>query len=69
LTGEDALVLAWAGTAPARGAAASGAPVELPAAPGRRDGSGVPGSQAVAACAGPVALRVPANAADVPAVE
>lgn len=69
LKGEDALVLAWAGTAPARGAAASGAPVELPAATGRRDGSGVPGSQAVAACAGPVALRVPASAADVPAVD
>ncbi|MDO9455798.1 DNA topoisomerase (ATP-hydrolyzing) subunit A, partial [Nocardioides sp.] len=31
LKGEDTLVLAWAGTAPARGAAASGAPVDLPA--------------------------------------
>ena len=58
LKGEDALVLAWAGSAPARAAAASGAPVELPDATGRRDGSGVPGSQPIAACAGPVAARL-----------
>lgn len=58
LKGEDALVFAWAGTAPARAAASSGAPIELPEANGRRDGSGVPGSQPIAACAGPVALRV-----------
>jgi DNA gyrase subunit A len=59
LKGEDTLVLAWAGTAPARAAAASGAPVELPAADGRRDGSGVPASQPVVAVAGPLALRLP----------
>jgi DNA gyrase subunit A len=58
LKGEDSLVLAWAGAAPARAAAASGAPVELPEATGRRDGSGVPGSQPIIACAGPVAARV-----------
>ena len=58
LKGEDALVLAWAGTAPARAAAASGAPVELPPATGRRDGSGTPGSQPIAAVAGPLALRL-----------
>lgn len=58
LKGEDTLVFAWVGVAPARAAAASGAPVELPAATGRRDGSGVPGSQPIAACAGPVAARV-----------
>jgi DNA gyrase subunit A len=55
LKGEDTLVLAWAGAAPARAAAASGAPVDLPEATGRRDGSGTPGSQPIAACAGPVA--------------
>ena len=55
LKGEDTLVLAWAGAAPARAAAASGAPVDLPAATGRRDGSGAPGSQPIAAVAGPVA--------------
>ena len=60
LKGEDALVFAWAGTAPARAAATSGAPVDLPEATGRRDGSGTPGSQPIAGCAGPVALRVPA---------
>ena len=58
LKGEDALLLAWVGTAPVRAAAASGAPVPLPPADGRRDGSGVPVPQPVLACAGPVALRV-----------
>ncbi len=61
LKGEDTLVLAWAGAAPARAAAASGAPVDLPAATGRRDGSGLPGSQPIAACAGPLATRLPAT--------
>ncbi len=58
LKGEDALVFAWAGTAPARAAAASGAPVELPEANGRRDGSGVPASQPIVACAGPLSARL-----------
>ena len=40
LKGEDALVLAWAGPGPARGATEAGTPVELPTATGRRDGSG-----------------------------
>jgi DNA gyrase subunit A len=40
LKGEDALVLAWAGPSPARGATEAGTPVELPPAVGRRDGSG-----------------------------
>jgi DNA gyrase subunit A len=60
LKGEDTLVFAWAGAAPARAAATSGAPVDLPAADGRRDGSGVAGSQPIAACAGPVAVRLAA---------
>jgi DNA gyrase subunit A len=58
LKGEDTLVFAWAGDVPPRAAAASGAPVELPEATGRRDGSGVPGTQPIAACAGPVAARL-----------
>jgi len=57
LKGEDTLVFAWAGRAPARAAASSGAPVDLPEANGRRDGSGTPGSQPIIACAGPVAER------------
>ncbi len=64
LKGEDTLVLAWAGRGPARAAATSGAPVELPAPTGRRDGSGVPGSQPIAACAGPVALTVGSESSD-----
>src|SRR5689334_16484517 len=40
LKGEDTLVLAWAGPGPARGATDAGVPVNLPAADGRRDGSG-----------------------------
>ncbi len=54
LKGEDVLVLAWAGNGPARAAAASGAPVDLPEATGRRDGSGIPGHQPILAVAGPV---------------
>ncbi len=49
LKGEDTLLLAWAGLAPARAAAASGAPIDLPAPEGRRDGSGVPAGQPIAA--------------------
>jgi DNA gyrase subunit A len=63
LKGEDTLVLAWAGAGPARAAATSGAPVDLPGATGRRDGSGVPGPQPIAAVAGPVR---PAPAAPTP---
>jgi len=54
LKGEDTLVFAWAGPAPAMAAAASGAPVDLPEADGRRDGSGTPGSQPITAAAGPL---------------
>lgn len=51
LKGEDALLLAWVGPQPAVAAAASGSPVDLPAADGRRDGSGVPAGQPIAAVA------------------
>ncbi|PVG83694.1 DNA topoisomerase IV [Nocardioides gansuensis] len=60
LKGEDTLVAAWAGPAPARAAADSGAPIVLPEANGKRDGSGLPGSQPIAAVAGPVALQLAA---------
>jgi DNA gyrase subunit A len=52
LRGEDQLVLAWVGAAPARAATAAGVPVDLPAPDGRRDGSGSPLPQPVAAVAG-----------------
>ncbi|MCI0689010.1 MAG: DNA topoisomerase IV, partial [Sporichthyaceae bacterium] len=49
LKGEDTVLLAWAGPAPARGAAATGVPIELPAPTGKRDGSGTPVAQPLAA--------------------
>jgi DNA gyrase subunit A len=52
LKGEDMLALAWAGPGPARGATAAGAPVELPPAAGRRDGSGERVRQLLAAVGG-----------------
>ena len=52
LRGEDVLLVAFAGPGPARAAAASGAPVDLPSATGRRDGSGTPAAQPIAAVAG-----------------
>ncbi len=53
LKGEDVLMLAWAGPEPAWAAAPSGAPVELPAPDRRRDGSGVPAPQPIAAISSP----------------
>jgi DNA gyrase subunit A len=49
LKGEDTLLLGWVGPAPALAAAASGSPVELPALDPRRDGSGTPAGQPIAA--------------------
>ncbi len=54
LKGEDRLLLAWAGAAPARAAAASGVPVELPTLDERRDASGAAVRQAFVAVGGPV---------------
>jgi len=54
LRGEDTLLLGWAGPGPARAAAASGAPIDLPEPDGRRDGSGVPAAQPIAAVAAPL---------------
>ncbi len=54
LKGEDTLILAWAGAAPARAATKNGTPVELPEQDPRRDGSGTPLTTAVASLAGPV---------------
>ncbi|MDR1079128.1 MAG: DNA topoisomerase IV, partial [Propionibacteriaceae bacterium] len=49
LKGEDSLLLAWAGPAPAVAAAASGSPVPLPTPDSRRDMSGAPAAQPIAA--------------------
>jgi len=51
LKGEDTLLLAWAGGTPAAAASPSGTPVDLPPATGRRDGSGTPTMQPIAAVA------------------
>ncbi|MEU5435073.1 DNA topoisomerase IV subunit A [Streptomyces sp. NPDC020719] len=53
LKGEDMLVLAWAGAAPARAAQANGAPAELPEPDPRRDGSGTPLAHPITDLAGP----------------
>ncbi|HET7326131.1 MAG TPA: DNA topoisomerase IV subunit A [Nocardioidaceae bacterium] len=59
LRGEDRLLLGWAGPSPATAAAASGAPVDLPEPTGRRDGSGTPAPQPIAAVAAPAAFLLP----------
>ncbi|KQV70077.1 DNA topoisomerase IV [Nocardioides sp. Root122] len=64
LKGEDTLVAAWAGPGPARAAASSGAPIDLPEANGRRDGSGVPAPQPIDAVASPVAAQVAGPGSD-----
>ncbi|MDN3292667.1 DNA topoisomerase IV subunit A [Streptomyces ficellus] len=53
LKGEDVLVLAWAGAAPARAAQKNGTPVDLPEMDPRRDGSGTPLAKPVDVVAGP----------------
>jgi DNA gyrase subunit A len=52
LRGEDTLILAWVGSGPARAAAASGVAIKLPEEFGRRDGSGTPAPQPIAAIGG-----------------
>jgi DNA gyrase subunit A len=59
LKGDDRLLFGWAGPGPAIGAAASGAPVDLPEPTGRRDGSGMPAPQPIVAVAGPAACLTP----------
>ena len=56
LKGEDVLLLGWAGPGPALAAAASGTPITLPPADGRRDGSGSPASQPIAAAGSPAGV-------------
>jgi len=54
LKGEDLLILAWVGAAPAGAAAANGVPLDLPTTDLRRDGSGTQLRQPIAAVAGPI---------------
>ena len=55
LRGEDQLLFAYAGAVPLRAAAPNGVPLDLPAAQGKRDGSGIPLPQPLSAVAGPPA--------------
>ena len=57
LKGEDMLVMAWAGPAPAVAATDKGAPVPLPDPVGKRDGSGTALSRQIAVLGG--SARVP----------
>jgi len=57
LKGEDVLVMAWAGAAPAVGATDAGSPMFVPDPVGRRDGSGEPLRRQLAVIGG--AARVP----------
>ncbi len=49
LRGEDIVILAWAGPRSPIGCAAAGVPIDLPVAEGKRDGSGEPATQPIAA--------------------
>ncbi len=51
-SGEDRLLLAWAGRGPARASTASGVPVLLPEPDQRRDGTGVPAPAPIGGIAG-----------------
>jgi DNA gyrase subunit A len=51
---EAILTFGWVGASPARGAGPSGEPIALPAADGRRDGSGARIEKVPAAAAGPL---------------
>ncbi|HEX4811665.1 MAG TPA: DNA topoisomerase IV subunit A [Nonomuraea sp.] len=72
LKGEDELLLAWAGPAPAKAVSAVGKPVPLPDELGRRDGSGVRLTHTIGAIGGALAsgpapepgTRAPAPPAD-----
>ncbi|SEG41707.1 DNA gyrase subunit A [Nonomuraea solani] len=55
LKGEDELLLAWAGPAPAKAVSAVGKPVPLPEEIGRRDGSGVRLTHTIGAIGGALA--------------
>ncbi|GAT68285.1 DNA topoisomerase IV subunit A [Planomonospora sphaerica] len=63
LKGEDVLLLAWAGPGPARAVSATGKPVPLPEELGRRDGSGLRLTHAVAAVGGALGSS-PGSSAD-----
>ena len=62
LKGEDVLLLAWAGPAPAKAISATGKPIPLPDEIGRRDGSGVRLTHTIAAVGGALGAGFDGNA-------
>ena len=66
LKGEDLLLLAWAGNTPARASGANGTVIDLPAATGKRDGSGLPTKAIIAAIGAPVPAPALAPGASAP---
>ncbi|MEV0583733.1 DNA topoisomerase IV subunit A [Nonomuraea sp. NPDC050310] len=60
LKGEDVLLLAWAGPAPAKAVSATGKPIPLPEEIGRRDGSGMRLTHTIGAVGGSLAAGAPA---------
>ncbi|GGT10629.1 DNA topoisomerase (ATP-hydrolyzing) [Nonomuraea spiralis] len=69
LKGEDELLLAWAGPAPAKAVSAVGKPVPLPEEIGRRDGSGVRLTHTIGAVGGALASGPAADVAPPPPAE
>ncbi|MEV0202076.1 DNA topoisomerase IV subunit A [Nonomuraea sp. NPDC050691] len=68
LKGEDVLLLAWAGPAPAKAVSATGKPVPLPEELGRRDGSGDRLTHTIGAVGGSLGAGGPVTAASAAAV-
>ncbi len=57
-SGEDSLLRAWCGPAPARAATSSGTAAALPQSGGKRDGTGSPLTHPIDAIGGPIVIRL-----------
>lgn len=57
-SGEDSLVRAWCGPAPARAATSSGKAAQLPSVDGKRDGTGSQLTHPIDAIGGPITIRL-----------
>jgi DNA gyrase subunit A len=60
-SGEDTLLRAWCGPAPARAASSSGMAVPLPKSDGKRDGTGTPLTHPIDVIGGPIVIRLAAK--------
>lgn len=59
-SGEDCLLRAWCGPAPARAATSSGKAASLPETDGKRDATGIPLTYPIDAIGGPIIIRLEA---------